>query len=116
MKYIKDYKLFEKKITKKESDNFNKEIEEILFEYGAKPNIDVYGKWIIDTIVGSLYIVRYDDNQGSDVYSIFMRFNDVNKAKDIVDCNPYSGKWNIHSDSYEDAILQLEDRLESIKK
>lgn len=31
------------------------------------------------------------------VYTIFCRFRDVEKARQKYDCNPYSGKYNFHA-------------------
>lgn len=50
-------------------------------------------------------------DETSEIYSIFMRFDDPQSAKQVVDCNQFSGKWNIHERTEEDAINEFIDRI-----
>jgi hypothetical protein len=114
MKHLKKFNLFEKKITIKLANNFNKKVIELIEKYnGVKNTNNTY--WF-NTKVGKLNLVRFDDNLGSEIYSIFMRFDSAEQAKEITDCNPYSGKWNIHEYDFDVAISEFENRLSSIIK
>ena len=65
-------------------------------------------EWHKDTKYGKLYI--NPNNATSKVYSIFGRFDDPVKAKDILTLfggNIYSGKCNIHTTDKDEAIRQL---------
>ena len=70
--------------------------------------------WIILTTLGSLEINTHESTKRQGLFSIFMRFKDVGKAKEKVDCNPNSGKWNIHESSPERALEILESHLSEI--
>lgn len=59
-----------------------------------------------------LSISLHDDT--SEIYSIFMRFDDPQSAKQVVDCNPYSGKWNIHERTEEDALNEFYERINQV--
>lgn len=37
------------------------------------------------------------DQELSAVYSVYGLFEDVEKAKNVFNCNPYTGKYNFHS-------------------
>lgn len=58
---------------------------------------------------GELSISIHHDT--SSMYSIFMRFEDPTTAKQVVDCNPFSGKWNIHTMDEQEALDEFEDRI-----
>jgi hypothetical protein len=48
----------------------------------------------VDTNIGKLSIKL--DSEKSVVYSIYSKFENVSKAKELFDCNPFSGKYNLH--------------------
>ena len=54
--------------------------------------------YILDTKHGELLVgIHYvGQNDDSEVLSVYTRFKDVDRAKQQLDCNPYSGKWNFH--------------------
>jgi len=78
--------------TKKQSQEFltrmNKAIEEL---GGVKTEKNNY---ILDTIAGELEIHVSEDSQYC--FTVFCKFKDVARAKEKFNCNPYSGKYNIH--------------------
>ena len=54
-------------------------------------------RWYIRTIYGMLSVCLSESNfcRGKNgVMSCFSRFEQPELAKDHLDCNPYSGKWN----------------------
>lgn len=69
--------------------------------------------WNLETNVGNLKIILHD-NVGSDIYTIFMKFDKPEAAKHLVKCNPFSGKWNIHQRYFDSAIEDFKSRLEFV--
>jgi hypothetical protein len=51
-------------------------------------------EFIVNTKGGEIKITVPTDNEYS--YTVFGRFSDVKKAKELFSCNPYSGKYNTH--------------------
>ena len=85
------------KIKDTSNEKFIKEVSDGLIKMGAtkiKDKISAFRSFELDTIVGKLEIDIDADNQFC--YTVFSRFLDVDKAKEKFDCNPYSGKYNIH--------------------
>lgn len=82
----------------------------------AKEGDSMY-RWSVETLFGRLLITVHESDikPRQTIFSIFMRFDDPEKAKTCVNCNPFSGKWNIHSTSPDDAICQLEQRLDLVQ-
>ena len=95
--------------------SFNKKVEKILKslvdDVSFKSLISSHIECIIETKYGKLNISLHDDK--SEVYSIFMRFDNPELIKDIDDrsMNKYSGKWNIHTWSEEEALGEFEKRI-----
>ena len=101
------------KYTKKQKEKWFTGVNRILQELKAKyTGVTVYS---LDTIAGELRLhIDYDVSCG--VLSVFAKFEDVEKAKQVVDCNPYSGKWNYHtSATVEVALMEFEERIQSIQ-
>jgi len=95
--------------------SFNKKVENLLKSLvdnvSFEPLIkDSTQRYKIDTKYGKLNISLHDD---SEVYSIFMRFDNPELIQDIDDrgMNKYSGKWNIHTWSEEEALDEFEKRI-----
>lgn len=55
--------------------------------------IDDY--WHLTTKYGILRV--HIDDAGGCIFTVFTRFQDVVRAVEHLDCNPYSGKWNFHT-------------------
>ena len=85
------------KISYKKANEFREAVLELLTKFGAEKS-ELYQYKIKTENLGDLYISLHDDSL-SYCYSIFTRFEDVDKAKQYVDCNPFSGKFNFHSGS-----------------
>jgi len=48
----------------------------------------------LNTVAGVLIITLYSSQKF--LFTVYSRFEDVNKAKDKFNCNPHSGKYNFH--------------------
>ena len=86
-----------KTITEKQSKTFVDKLCKALIEVGAKKvkdTIDKFRTFELDTIVGKLTINV--DTDSKYCYTMFTRFDDVDKAKEVFSCNPHSGKYNTH--------------------
>lgn len=86
-----------KTITPKQSQAFVDKLCKALLEVGAKKVDDVISKFRtfeIETIVGNLNIDVDTDN--TYCYTMFARFDEVDRAKEKFPCNSYSGKYNTH--------------------
>lgn len=80
------------KITKKMNSEFNKQIDDILIHYGFSLNdFEGYEK---KTKWGKLE-VSLTDNSG-DLWTVFTRFDEPQRAIKVFNCNPFSGKHNFH--------------------
>lgn len=64
-----------------------------LKKMGAVDNTEIYDL-SIGTIAGVLHIKVCDDTDY--VYSVHGRFSDIERAKQVLGSNPFSGKWNRH--------------------
>lgn len=89
-------------------------LKSLVGDVSFKSLISSHIECIIETKYGKLNIIL--DNDKSEVYSIFMRFEegwDTQLIKDIDDrsLNKYSGKWNIHTWSEEEALGEFEKRI-----
>jgi hypothetical protein len=112
---------------------FNQKVNEILIRLVGKDNIKpnrlntyafppVSGGNMsistVETIHGKLSISLHGNT--SEVYSIFMRFDEPIKAKadpevtSIGNFNIYSGKWNIHEMEESVALLEFEQRIKLV--
>lgn len=54
--------------------------------------------WKVNTKVGIFSVSIHDkgDEKQTKVYSIYGMFKEPGKARDVYNCNPYSGKYNFH--------------------
>lgn len=68
-------------------------------------------RWQVETSLGVLS-VNYHDDYGS----IMIRFDNPEIARKRVNCNPYTGKWNLHFGRVTaiEAFGAFKNRLESV--
>jgi len=107
-----------KKIGKKNTDKFLRLLDRILLDANFKRTItsDKFNsmyEWVKDTEnFGKIYFDP-DNDSDSRIFSIFGRFEDVDKCKNINqhNINPYSGKCNFHSTDMESIIKGFENFL-----
>lgn len=64
---------------------------------------------MLSTKYGKLLIKVTKDK--SKVYTCFTRFEDVDKAKELHNCNPFSGKWNFHYFVKDNAPEEIADHI-----
>ena len=105
--------LNERKITKIQAKRFEFTVKEIVERFDGVPDnkYEWMTAWNVETKLGNLRISLHDDTAGSEIYSIFMKFNEPERSKHLDFVNPYSGKWNIHNSDFETTISSLERRL-----
>ncbi|PGT89851.1 hypothetical protein [Bacillus thuringiensis] len=104
------------RVKKHEQATFEKEVQAVLQKYGCREEEEEENGLFthaVQTKVGKL-LIRVDDNVGSNVYTIWMRFEEPKRAVKRVDCNPYTGKHNIHTFEMEQAFIQFEETLDAL--
>jgi hypothetical protein len=77
---------------KKQRERFLAKVKELLFSLGAQQEDD---RFILTTKVGTLTL-HPTENRAEGLGTVFGRFDDPKAARQLVDCNPFSGKWNHH--------------------
>jgi hypothetical protein len=82
-------------MTKKERQRFVQKAVELLLSLGAKENEGNLYRFTMQTKAGSLHLTP-EANTTVGLGTLFTRFDDPATARQIVDCNKYSGKWNHH--------------------
>lgn len=107
--------LNERKITIKQAQSFKERVTDMVESFGGVSDNtrDWFTAWNVKTHVGNLKITLHDD-AGSEIYSIYTKFDEPKRAKEHVDCNPYSGKWNIHHSNVDWVVDELEERLDTV--
>jgi len=85
---------------------------------GAEP-VDEWYPWRLKTKVGmlSLLVEAHETHHLGGPGTVFTRFDSPPDAKQVVNCNPHSGKWNHHyyqSWTGPNALANLEQLLRSI--
>ncbi len=86
-----------KKVLKKNEVRFVSEVIKWLRSMGATETVfgsEIFNAFEINTSVGKLTINILNKQEFG--YHVFSRFEDVERAKIKLDCNPYSGKYNVH--------------------
>jgi hypothetical protein len=83
-------------IKKSDSLKYVNEVTKFIIELGAiwEQTVGDGNVYTLDTPLGDLNISLYDSNVHC--YTTFTRFEDVPRAKLKVNCNPHSGKYNLH--------------------
>ncbi len=99
-----------KNITRKQMDEFNNEVVEILEFYGAT-KVDEQVYFMDSEKLGKLYIRL--DNTLSPVYTVFAMFKDVKKASKYFNVSTYSGKINTHEWTPEPCLYHIDSLLDN---
>lgn len=76
----------------KRRELFLAQAKKLLFDLGAQQEGDDF---ILQTKAGRLKL-HPSDYEGESLGTVFARFDDPQAAMRLVDCNPFSGKWNHH--------------------
>lgn len=95
--------------SKKQHEQFNKQVEKILVSMGAKANETKFTsmyKWQLDTRFGILIITVHEPEK-SQVFSVYSQFVDYDKYEN--ELKNISGHWkyNVHQYTAEMAISSL---------
>jgi len=79
-------------MTKKQRQLFLAKVKTLLLDLGAEQHNDDF---ILQTKAGRLTL-HPDENQTVGLGTVFARFDDPHQAREMMDCNHFSGKWNSH--------------------
>ena len=79
---------------KRDQKQFRIQANILIESLGAKP-VDEWYPWRLETKAGPLSI-RVDEEVASVIGTVYARFDSPLDGKELVDCNPHSGKWNRH--------------------
>ena len=80
---------------KKERQRFVKQAVQLLLSLGAKQDGSEAYRFTLQTKAGCLHL-HPDENRTGGPGTLFTRFDDPQAARQLVDCNQFSGKWNHH--------------------
>ena len=80
---------------KKERQRFVKQAVQLLLTLGAKQDGSETYRFTLQTKAGVLHL-HPDESQTTGLGTLFTRFDNPQAARQIVDCNRFSGKWNFH--------------------
>jgi hypothetical protein len=100
-------------MTKKQRQIFLAKAKALLLDLGAEQEED---RFTLQTKAGRLTL-HPDENDTIGLGTVFTRFDDPQAARQLVDCNRFSGKWNFHYfDGWtaETAIDDLSDQLRTV--
>ncbi len=104
-------------IRKAERQQFVHEATELIKSLGAVRDDTHHGGgyWRLNSFCGPIWL-RVDENDARRsvfVGTVYTHFAKPEKAKVIVDCNPYSGKWNFHYTAHPhiDSSLRVDSAL-----
>ena len=78
--------------SKKQRERFVANAKALLLGLAARQKED---EFIMQTRVGRLTLHPVEHGK-EELGTVFARFEDPEAAHEIVDCNPFSGKWNHH--------------------
>jgi len=98
---------------------FQETIRNGILELGATETKGIY-KYSLETPLGELLITMHAEDltyRTSTIYSVYTRFKEPERAKQKLDCNPFSGKWNFHEFMDDGEPVELAEKiLQSIKE
>jgi hypothetical protein len=81
--------------TPKQRQLFLTRAVKLLLDLGAQQDGGEMYRFALPTKAGLLRL-HPDDHQTEGLGTVFSRFDDPQAARQLVDCNPHSGKWNHH--------------------
>jgi hypothetical protein len=80
---------------KTERQRFVKKVTQLLLELGAKQDGGEVYPFTLQTRAGRL-VLHPDGDQRIGLGTLYTCFDDPQAARQFVDCNRFSGKWNHH--------------------
>ena len=102
---------------KSERQRFRRLARDLLMRLGAtRDNDPTWPEYVLETRAGPLRLRTGNLLLARGPGTVFARFDNPNRAMLLVQCNPYSGKWNFHffsekADAVDAAIRQVEGML-----
>jgi len=105
--------------TKKQRADFVKRVEAFVKKIGGEDHPNVakgsYGSTLqIETIFGRLSLWPKPAEKKDRIWTIFAKFDEPERAKEKLPCNPYSGKWNFHCSEPEYLFADFKRQLGAI--
>lgn len=98
-------------------EKWAKRANALIESLGAEP-VDDHYPWRLETKAGMLSLrVEANALRNHGPGTVFTRFDSPPDAKYLIDCNPYSGKWNHHffdGWTVEEALAALEHSLRHV--
>jgi hypothetical protein len=93
------------RITQEQSKEFNRNVKSLLLTHDFAPLPDDYfsKETPVGLLTGSLW-----SQSGSEIYSVFFRFDDPERAKEKFGCNPFTGKHNFHCSDAQECFGMVE--------
>ncbi len=80
----------------RDRNRWAKQANELIESLGAEP-VDDHYPWRLKTKAGMLSLrVEANALRNNGPGTVFTRFDSPSDAEQVVDCNPFSGKWNHH--------------------
>ena len=101
---------------RKERQRFVKKAIALLLSLGARQDDGEPYRFTLETKAGCLRL-HPDEHRITGLGTVFTRFDDPQAARQLVECNPYSGKWNFHffdGWTVETALADLTYRLRKV--
>ncbi len=80
---------------KKDRERFVKKATQLLLDLGATQDGNAAYLFTLQTKAGRLRL-HVTENTTTGPGTVFTRFDDPKAARELVDCNEHSGKWNFH--------------------
>jgi len=106
--------------SKIQMEKFNKKVEKIVLDMGGTLKSPLPYRWSVQTKAGKLFVTVHEA-EASKLFSIFCCFDDPKLANEVLssfnksNLNPYSGKWNYHSQHENDCLNSFQESLEKIE-
>jgi hypothetical protein len=98
-----------------ERQRFVKKVIQLLLSLGAKQDGGETYRFTMQTKIGGLRL-HPDTDQSTGLGTVFTCFDDPAAARQFVDCNRFSGKWNFHYFDGWDTETALADLSFSLRK
>ena len=102
------------RFTKAQRESFLEKVRELLLRLSARQEGE--DEFVLETKAGRLRL-HPDSHDDMGLGDVFGRFDAPEAARHLVDCNPFSGKWNHHyfdGWTIETAIDDLTSRLRKV--
>lgn len=105
--------------TKKQREDFLKRVEAFVESVGGEDHPNVargsYGSTLqMETVFGNLALWPRSAEKRDRLWTIFAKFDEPERAREKLPCNPFSGKWNFHGNDPEYLFADFKRQLGGI--